>query len=114
MRALTLALSVLLAACSTPDAPAADPEPAAPEAEPSRATVPSQTPARPAQGAGSDTDPLAELMAPDPPAERCHPSCCSAEMRRQQREAAAESGDPSIAGECCPCEAEPGPSAEPE
>jgi len=47
--------------------------------------------------------------APEPeepavPTGRCRPSCCSAEVLELQRQTAVETGDPSIADECCFCD----------
>jgi len=60
------------------------------------------------------TDEGAEREQPEPepatepePAEpmgRCHVSCCSPEVLELQQRTAAESGDPSIANECCFCD----------
>ncbi|MFC1611433.1 hypothetical protein ACFL6C_10770 [Myxococcota bacterium] len=52
--------------------------------------------------------------APKPPPQegtaeklgRCHPSCCTDEVRELQAKTARETGDPSIANECCFCESQ--------
>ncbi|MFK7986824.1 MAG: hypothetical protein AB8I08_12435 [Sandaracinaceae bacterium] len=89
--------ALLLLACGAParSDPATRTSPRASESAP------------PANRATSGDRPSASGAAPEVRTDiafsECHVSCCSPTMLAQQEQVAAETGDPTIAGECCMC-----------